>query len=161
MTATIREFRYGDMGAIVTGQAAFYADAYGWRGDMERLLLQVCADFLTDYRPGRSNCWVAEQHGRIVGSIFCCVSADGNAQLRLLHIDESARGQGLGTRLIDTCIDFARTAGYPRLWLWTHAVLLPARRLYAAAGFKITATATHDTFGKPEPGETWTLEFAA
>ncbi len=157
--ATIREFRYGDMGAIVTAQAQFYAADYGWRGDMEHLLLQVCADFVRDHRPGRSNCWVAEMDGRIVGSIFCCVAIDGSAQLRLLYLDGAARGQGLGARLIHTCVEFARAAGYPHIWLWTHAVLLPARRLYAAAGFVVTATATHETFGKPEPGETWTLNF--
>jgi GNAT superfamily N-acetyltransferase len=156
-TATIREFRYGDMGAIVTAQAEFHAASYGWRGVMEQLLLEVCSDFLRDHRPGRSNCRVAAADGRIVGSIFCCVSSDGSAQLRLLYIDAAARGQGLGTRLIDTCVGFARAADYPRLWLWTHAVLLPARRLYAAAGFVVTTTETHDTFGKPEPGETWEL----
>ncbi len=159
MTATIREFRYGDMGAIVTAQAEYYDRAWGWRGDMEPLLLDVCADFLRRHQPGRTNCWIAEQDARFAGSIFCCDAGDGVAQLRLLHIDDAARGQGLGRRLVATCVDFARAAGYREIMLWTHAVLLPARKLYADAGFTVTATATHDTFGKPEPGETWTLTF--
>ncbi|WP_426164977.1 GNAT family N-acetyltransferase [Sandarakinorhabdus sp. DWP1-3-1] len=158
MTATLRDFRYGDMGAIVMAQAAFYDRAYGWRGAMESLLLEVCADFLRRHVPGRTNCWVAEAGNDLVGSIFCCDAGDNVAQLRLLHVDERVRGQGLGRRLVGGCVDFARAAGYRELMLWTHAVLLPARQLYAEAGFVVTATATHDTFGKPEPGETWTLQ---
>ena len=157
MTASIREFRYGDMGAIVSAQAEFYARAYGWRGDMEILLLQVCGDFLRDHVTGRSNCWIAELDGRFAGSIFCCNAGDGVAQLRLLHIDDAARGHGLGRRLVTICVDFARAAGYRQIMLWTHAVLLPARRLYEEAGFIVTATATHASFGTPVDGETWTL----
>ncbi len=158
-TPQIREFRYGDMGAIVSAQAELYDRSHGWRGEMETLLLQVCADFLRNHVPGRTNCWVAELDDRIVGAIFCCDSGDNAAQLRLLHVDEAARGHGLGRQLVTGCVDFARAAGYDRIWLWTHAVLLPARRLYADAGFRITATAMHDSFGKHEAGETWTLVF--
>ncbi|OYU34241.1 GNAT family N-acetyltransferase [Novosphingobium sp. PASSN1] len=161
MTVTIREFRYGDMGAIVSAQAEYYDRAWGWRGNMEQLLLQICGDFLRDHRPGQTNCWVAELDGRLVGSVFCCDAGDGVAQLRLLHLDEAARGQRLGTRLVEQCVEFARAAGYRQIMLWTHAVLLPARAIYAAAGFRITATATHDEFGKPEPGETWVLDLTA
>ncbi len=157
MTVTIRDFRYGDMGPIVTAQADFYDREYGWRGSMEQLLLEICSNFLKDHRPGRSNCWVAELNGAIVGSIFCVDAGLGVAQLRLLYVDAAARGLGLGSELVDRCVAFARDAGYRELMLWTHAVLLPARRLYAAAGFEITATATHNEFGRPEPGETWTL----
>jgi GNAT superfamily N-acetyltransferase len=157
MTVTIREFRYGDMGSIVAAQAEYYDRAWGWRGDMEKLLLQVCADFLADHVPGRTNCWVVEQDGRVAGSIFCCDAGNNVAQLRLLHVDDAARGHGLGRRLVTDCVDFARTAGYREMTLWTHAVLLPARRLYAEAGFRVTATAIHDDFGAPVPGETWTL----
>ena len=157
MTASIREFRDGDMGAIVTTQAEFCARAYGWRGDMEILLLQVCGDFLRDHVTGRSNCWIAELDGRFAGSIFCCDTGDGVAQLRLLHIDDAARGHGFGRRLVTICVDFARAAGYRQIMLWTHAVLLPARRLYEEAGFIVTATAAHASFGTPVDGETWTL----
>lgn len=153
----LRDFRYGDMGPIVTAQARYYAAEHGWQGRMEQLLLEVTGDFLARHVPGRSNAWVAEHDSNLAGSIFCIDAGDGVAQLRLLWIDPAARGRGLGTALVATCIDLARASGYRELMLWTHAVLLPARRLYAAAGFEITATATHDEFGRREPGETWTL----
>lgn len=158
MTAAIRDFRYGDMGPIVTAQAAFYAREFGWRGDMERLLLEVTHDFLRDHVPGRTNFWIAEIDGIAAGSVFCVDDGDGIARLRLLYLDAIARGAGLGARLVGSCVDFARAAGYRRMTLWTHSVLLPARKLYAAAGFTITATATHDDFGVPVPGETWDLD---
>lgn len=157
MTAIIRPFGYGDMARIVLAQTEYYDRAFGWRGGMERLLLQVCGDFLDGHVPGRSQCWVAEAEAGVVGSIFCCDVGDAVAQLRLLQVDDAARGQGLGGRLVATCVDFARDAGYAEIMLWTHAVLLPARRLYEAAGFVITDTATHNMFGRPEPGEIWRL----
>lgn len=157
MIPTIREFRYGDMGAIVTAQTRYYSAEHDWHGNMEQLLLEVTGAFLRDYIPGRGNCWVVERGDTIAGSIFCVDAGDNIAQLRLLYVEPVARGHGLGARLVAECTGFARTAGYRELMLWTHAVLLPARRLYAAAGFEITATAIHDEFGRPEPGETWTL----
>lgn len=159
MTAIIRPFAYGDMARIVLAQTEYYDRAHGWRGNMERLLLQVCGNFLDTHAPGRTQCWVAEVDGRFAGSIFCCDAGDNIAQLRLLHLDDAARGQGLGGRLVATCVNFARGAGYAEIMLWTHTVLLPARRLYAAAGFAVNETATHDEFGKPEPGEIWRLRF--
>ncbi|WP_188761371.1 GNAT family N-acetyltransferase [Sandarakinorhabdus glacialis] len=153
----IREFRHGDMGPIVTAQCRYYSAAHDWHGNMEQLLLEVTANFLKSHIPGRSKCWIAEQDDQILGSIFCVDAGDSIAQLRLLYLDPAARGHGLGTKLIAECVNFARAAGYRELMLWTHAVLLPARRLYAAAGFVITATADHDEFGRTEPGETWTL----
>jgi GNAT superfamily N-acetyltransferase len=161
MTPAIRPFRYGDMGPIVTAQANYYGAEHGWHGSMEKLLLEITGNFLGDHVPGRSNCWIAEYHDQVVGSVFCVDAGDDIAQLRLLYIDAAVRGLGLGSRLVAECVDFARAAGYRELMLWTHAVLLPARRLYAAAGFGITATATHDDFGRPEPGETWTLDLRA
>lgn len=161
MNAGIRTFRYGDMGPIVTAQADYYAHAHGWHGNMERLLLEVAGNFLATHIPGRSQCWIAEMDGNVVGSAFCVDAGGDIAQLRLLYIDRAARGHGLGGKLVANCVDFARAAGYRELMLWTHAVLLPARPLYAAAGFRITATATHDEFGRVEPGETWTLGLGA
>jgi len=161
MTVSIRNFRYGDMGAIVTAQTHYYGAEHDWHGNMEQLLLEVTGGFLAAHVPGRSNCWIAELDGDVVCSIFCIDAGDGVAQLRLLYVDRRARGHGLGGRLIAECIGFAKAAGYRELMLWTHAVLLPARRLYEAAGFVITATAIHDEFGRPEPGETWTLDLRA
>jgi GNAT superfamily N-acetyltransferase len=157
MTAIIRPFAYGDMAQIVRAQTEYYDRAFGWRGRMERLLLQVCGDFLDTHVPGRTQCWVAEVGGEFAGSIFACDAGGNVAQLRLLHVGDAARGQGLGAQLVATCVDFARDAGYAEIMLWTHAVLLPARRLYAAAGFVVTETHVHDEFGRPEPGEIWRL----
>ncbi len=158
---TIRDSRgddmAGDMAWVVRAQADYYAAANGWRGAMEPLLVETTGNFARDYVPGRSNCWIAERGGERVGAIFCVDAGDNIAKLRLLHVDCAARGLGLGQDLVRRCVDFARVAGYREIMLWTHSVLIPARRIYAAAGFVITETAVHDTFGKPEPGETWRL----
>lgn len=156
-SSRIRPFAYGDMARIVLAQTDYYDRAFGWRGRMERLLLDVCGDFLDHHVPGRTQCWIAEVDGRFAGSVFCCDAGDNVAQLRLLHVDDAARGTGMGSALVAACVDFARGAGYSEIMLWTYAVLLPARRLYAAAGFVVTETHTHDEFGKPEPGEIWRL----
>lgn len=155
--ATIRDFRYGDMGAVVTRQAEYYARYNGWSGSMETLLLDVCAGFLRDHVPGRSNCWIAERGGVMCGSVFVVDAGDNVAQLRLLHVEPLARGLGLGRLLVDRCVALARAAGYREIMLWTHSVLLPARRIYAAAGFEIASTEMHDEFGAPVEGETWRL----
>ena len=162
MTAafTIRDFRPADMAAIVTAQRDYYGAIHEWHGAMEPLLIETTANFVRDHVSGRTNCWIAERNGTMIGTIFCCDAGDGVAQLRLLYVDATARGLGVGAELVRRCVDFARAAGYREIMLWTHSVLLPARRLYAAAGFRITETAVHDTFGKPEPGETWRLALA-
>lgn len=157
MNITIREFRYGDMGAIVTAQSRYYAAAEGWSGGMELLLLDTTAAFLRAHVPGRSNCWIAEAGDQPVGSVFCFDIGDGVAQLRLMYADPSVRGQGVGRGLIDRCVAFARDAGYREIMLWTHSVLLPARALYASAGFVLRDTAVHEEFGVPVHGETWVL----
>ncbi len=156
---TIRPFRAGDMGLITARQAILYAHSNGWGAPMEALLGDVTATFLRDFKPGREQCWVAERAGRMAGSIFCVDSGDGRAQLRLLYVEPDARGLGIGATLVSTCVDFARAAGYRSIWLWTHTVLENARRLYRTAGFDITSTDVHHSFGKPEQGETWELVF--
>ena len=156
----LRTFRPGDMGAIVARQSVLYAESHGWGVPMEALQLEVTAAFLRDFKPGREQCWVAEVDGRLAGSIFCCDGGDGRAQLRLLYVEPFAHRRGIGESLIRTCIDFARDAGYPAIWLWTHTTLAPARRLYAAAGFTIVSTDIHDLFGRPEQGEIWELAFS-
>jgi len=156
----IRTFRAGDLGMIVARQAVLYAEGYGWGKAIELLELEVVAAFLRDFKPGREQCWVAERGGRMVGAIFCVDSGDGRAQLRLLHVEPDARGLGIGDALVRTCVEFARGAGYPAIWLWTHTVLESARRIYAGHGFRCVATEVHDEFGAPEQSETWELEFA-
>lgn len=156
----IRTFKPGDMGMIAARQSILYYEHWGWGTRLEALEGEITANFLRDFKPGREQCWVAERGGRMIGAIFCVDSGNNAAQLRLLHVEPEARGLGIGEALVKTCVAFAREAGYARIWLWTHAVLLSARRIYAATGFQITATEMHDEFGKAELGETWELVFA-
>lgn len=156
----IRTFRPGDMGMIAARQSILYHEHWGWGTQLEALEGEITANFLRDFKPGREQCWVAERGGRMMGAIFCVDSGDNAAQLRLLYVEPEARGLGIGEALVRTCIEFARDAGYARIWLWTHAVLLSARRIYAATGFRVIATEMHDQFGKAELGETWELVFA-
>ena len=156
---SIRTFRPGDMGMIAGRQSLIYAEGWGWGVGLEILEGEVTTSFLRDFKPGRDQCWVAERGGRMIGAIFCIDSGDNAAQLRLLHVEPWARGLGVGQALVETCVAFARAAGYDKIWLWTHAVLGSARKLYDAAGFEIIATDYHDGFGKREKGETWALVF--
>jgi DNA-binding MarR family transcriptional regulator/GNAT superfamily N-acetyltransferase len=154
---SVRTFRAGDMGMITARQAILYNESHGWAAPMEALLGDVTSTFLRDYQAGREQCWVAESGGVMAGSIFVVDAGDGVAQLRLLYVEPWARGMGIGGDLVARCVTFAREAGYTTLRLWTHSVLLSARRLYAAAGFEIVKTETHHSFGKPEQGEIWEL----
>ena len=153
---SIRTFRTGDLAAIASRQAILY-EAYGWGRGMEILQGEVTTEFLRNFKPGREQCWVAEQAGRMVGSVLLVDAGDGTGQLRLLYVEPGARGLGIGDALVRECVAFARTAGYRRIRLWTHTVLESARRIYAGFGFCLVETATHDEFGKPEQGETWEL----
>lgn len=155
----IRTFQPGDMGLITSRQSILYHEHWGWGTALEALEAEITATFLREFRPGRDQCWIAEQGGRMMGAVFCVDSGDNAAQLRLLHVEPEARGQGIGETLVRTCIAFAREAGYDRIWLWTHAVLLSARKIYAACGFRVIASEMHDEFGKAELGETWELVF--
>lgn len=158
---TVRHHRPGDMGMICARQTVIYAESNGWGTAMEVLLGEVTSHFLKAFNPAREACWIAEVDGAMAGSIFLVQSDAGpqTGQLRLLYTEGWARGRGIGSALIDTCVAFARAAGYAEVMLWTHSVLLPARRLYAAAGFQLIATEIHEEFGKPEPGEIRTLKF--
>ena len=153
----VRTFRPGDMGLITARQAILYHESHGWDAPMEVLLGEVTSAFLRDYRPGREQCWIAESAGVMAGSIFVVDAGDGVAQLRLLYVEPWARGMGIGGDLVARCVTFAREAGYTTLRLWTHSVLLSARRIYAGAGFEIVKTEIHHSFGKPEQGEIWEL----
>jgi len=155
----IRTFRTGDMGMIAARQSIVYAP-YDWGRPMEALLGEVTSAFLRNFKPEREQCWVAERAGVMAGSIFLVDGGDGVAKLRLLYVEPWARGLGVGSALVQRCVDFAREAGYRRIELWTHTVLESARRIYAAAGFEIIDVSVHHDFGKPEQGETWALDLA-
>ncbi len=154
---SMRPFRAGDLPLLASRQAVLYDENYGWGRPMEILLCEVTTSFLRDFKPGLEQCWVAERAGAMAGSVLVVDAGEGSAQLRLLYTEPWARGLGIGGALVRECVGFSRAAGYRRVRLWTHSVLDSARRIYEAAGFRIISTAIHDTFGKPEQGETWEL----
>ena len=158
---TLRSHRPGDMGWVVERHATVYGREYGWGEKIEAVTAHIVGDFLDNHDPARDRCWIAERGGERIGCVFLVPDAEGDdpgvARLRLLLLEPAARGTGLGRRLVHECIAFARSAGYREVVLWTHAVLVAARGIYAAAGFKIERTWTHDEFGVEEVSETWRL----
>ena len=157
---TLRPHRVGDMGWIVHRQAVLYAQEYGWDSGYEALIADIAGRFLRDFKPERERCFVAEREGKIVGSVFAVEDSAAVARLRLLYVEPAARGQGLGRRLTEACIDFARTSGYARLELWTNDILTAARRIYQAAGFELVKEEPHHSFGHDLVGQTWSLDLA-
>ena len=147
----------GDMGWVTERHGVFYGRAFGWAPPIEAITARICADFLDNFDPARERCWIAERGGERVGSVFLVRETDEVARLRLLMVEAAARGEGLGRRLVDECVSFAREKGYREIVLWTHDVLTAARAIYAAVGFKLEKTWVHDDFGKPEVSETWRL----
>ncbi len=156
---SLRTHRPGDMGWVVGRHGVIYGEEYGWDASIEALTAEICSNFLKNFDPERERCWIAEIDGEPVGSVFLVKEhgKDDVARLRLLIVDPKARGLGIGHRLVEECIRFAREAGYRTITLWTHAVLKGAREIYRRAGFTLTKEWVHDDFGKPEPAETWDL----
>ncbi len=166
---TLRPHRAGDIGWVVSRYGALYAAEYGWDMRFEALVARIAADFIDRF----DACWIAERDGVPVGSVFLVQARDdasaapipapisapiaGTAQLRMLLIEPSARGLGLGKRLVDECEQFARRAGYRKIMLWTNASLLAARGIYAKAGYVLTHSEPHHSFGHDLVGETWEL----
>jgi DNA-binding MarR family transcriptional regulator/GNAT superfamily N-acetyltransferase len=153
----LRPNQLGDLGWIARRQAILYAQEYGWDETYEALAAEILAGFVNSHDPKLERGWIAERDGETIGSVFLMRGSDTVARLRLLYVEPAARGLGLGRKLVDTCIDFARDAGYRYMTLWTNDVLLPARRIYQAAGFIRVAAKPHHSFGKDLVGETWDL----
>ncbi len=145
----------GDMGLVVANQAMVYAREYGWNAEYEALVAEIVARFIREFDRSRERCWIAEKDGRMVGSVFVVRQDDTTAKLRLLYVDASARGLGIGRRLVDECLRFAKQAGYARMMLWTNSVLADARRIYEKAGFQLIEEEAHHSFGQNLVGQVW------
>ena len=154
----LRIHQPGDMGWIVYRQAIIYSEEYGWENTYEALAAEIVAQFIKNYDPKWERAWIAEKDGERVGAVFVAKGSDEVARLRLLHVEPAARGLGIGKRLVEECVRFARQAGYKKMTLWTQSILLAARHIYKRAGFHIVRQESHHSFGKDLTAETWELD---
>jgi DNA-binding MarR family transcriptional regulator/GNAT superfamily N-acetyltransferase len=153
----LRQHQPGDMGWIVHRQGILYAEEYGWDGTYEALAAEIVARFIKNYDPKFERAWVAEKDGERVGAVLVAKESEEIARLRLLHVEQRARGLGIGKRLVEECIRFARQTGYQKMTLWTQSILHAARNIYQKAGFKVVHEEKHHSFGKDLTAETWEL----
>ena len=151
----LRDPQPGDMGWIIHRQGALYAQEYGWSTEFEALVAEIIVKYMRDYDPASDRCWIAEKDGKVVGSVFLVRHDATTAKLRLLYVEPSARGLGIGRRLVEECMRHARLQGYTRMVLWTNAGLDAARHIYEKAGFALIEEEQHHSFGKDLIGQTW------
>jgi GNAT superfamily N-acetyltransferase len=152
----------GDLGWVVLAHGEVYAEEFGWTTEFEALVARIVADYAAERDPVREAAWIAERDGRRVGCVFCVADPDDvrTARLRILLVHPDGRGRGLGGRLVDTCLAFARDAGYERVRLWTNHPLAAARHLYVERGFALTGEEPHHSFGHDLVGQTYELALA-
>jgi DNA-binding MarR family transcriptional regulator/GNAT superfamily N-acetyltransferase len=158
VAVVLREPRSGDYGWVVQRHGELYRREYGWDETFEGLVARIVADYIDGRDPQREAAWIAELDGQRVGCIFCMRKEADLAQLRILLVEPSARGLGIGTRLVQECIGFSRRAGYGRIMLWTNDVLVDARRIYERAGFRLVEEEKHYSFGRQLVGQNWLLD---
>lgn len=156
---TIRPHRPGDIGWVIERHGTLYTQEYGWDGSFEALVAEIAAKFLREQDPACEHAWIAECDGARVGCVFLVRESDGLARLRLLLVEPTARGLGIGRTLVQQCIETARQDGYRGITLWTNANLVAAITLYQSFGFTLTGEAPHHSFGKDLVGQDWTLMF--
>ncbi|HTL25808.1 MAG TPA: helix-turn-helix domain-containing GNAT family N-acetyltransferase [Burkholderiales bacterium] len=156
----IRPYRLGDIGWAIERHARVYAAEYGWNAEFEALVAKLFARFASEHDPASERCWIAELDGERAGCVFVVRNEEDRsmAQLRCLLVDPTARGFGIGRKLVARCIAFARSAGYPKMMLWTNDVLVSARRIYEAAGFRLAREEPHRSFGHDLVGQFWVLD---
>jgi DNA-binding MarR family transcriptional regulator/N-acetylglutamate synthase-like GNAT family acetyltransferase len=153
----LRRHQPGDIGWIIHRQGRLYAEEYGWDETYEGLVAEILSAFVKNFDEKRERAWIAEIDGAIAGSVFLVRQDDAVAKLRLLYVEPEARGLGLGARLVEECIAFARGKGYRTLTLWTNDILASARRIYEGAGFRLVSQGRHRSFGKDLVGQNWEL----
>jgi DNA-binding MarR family transcriptional regulator/GNAT superfamily N-acetyltransferase len=154
----LRPLQVGDIGWITHRQGLLYAQEYGWDETYEALVAEILGEFVKNFVPQWERSWIVEREGEVVGSVFVMRKSPKVAKLRLLYVEPSARGLGIGRRLVEECMAFSRGKGYRTLTLWTNDILGSARRIYQAAGFRLAGEERHHSFGKDLVGQTWSLE---
>ena len=158
---TFRHHEPGDTEWVIRRHREIYTQEYGWDSRFGDLVEQIALDFIRDFDASHERCWIAERAGDRIGCVFLVRKSDQLAQLRLLLVDPSARGLGVGRKLVQECIDFASAHGYSKMRLWTNDVLISARRIYEAAGFRLIEEEEHASWGKTLMSQTWELDLKA